>query len=64
MTSKQIEQVVDILKSIGLAALIGCVADAFVAKDRYLADAIGAAVGMAALIAAVNLTKKINGDKL
>lgn len=63
-TQKQIEFSVDVLKSIGLAALIGCVADAFVDGSRQLQDIIGAALSFIALVTAYRLTRKLNGGKL
>lgn len=64
MTRKEIEFWVDVFKSIGLASLIGSVADSFIDGTRIYKDILGALFGIATLYGASRLTKRLNGDKL
>ncbi len=64
LTPKQIEQVVDILKSVGLAVLIGSGADAVVVGGRYMIDGIGFIGGFVTLTLAVRLTRRLNGGSI
>ncbi|MBI4179813.1 hypothetical protein HY522_10375 [bacterium] len=64
MTKKQIEYLVDVSKTVGLASLIGCIADGFVDGTRVAFDAIGIIAGIVSLYLGFKLTTKLTGSKI
>lgn len=65
MTRNQYERIADIAQNLGLASIVGSVADAvFSTAPHRLADMIGIMAGLLCLIFAVLLTSKYNGGKV
>ncbi|OGH61253.1 MAG: hypothetical protein A3G34_03500 [Candidatus Lindowbacteria bacterium RIFCSPLOWO2_12_FULL_62_27] len=66
LTTRQWERTIENINTLGLAALTGGVADAILVKDqaRISFDLAGVALGLALMVAAVWLTKKLNGGKV
>lgn len=63
-TIRRIEKTVDVLTQLGVAAIIGGTADAFVDGTRKVVDVYGIIIGAVTIGAAIWLTGKVNGDTL
>lgn len=66
LTTRQWERTIDNINTLGIAALTGGVADSIIVKEqtRIAIDVGGVVLGLALMIVAVLLTRKLNGGRV